>query len=81
MNREELRRRLEREGIMKTAYSLGGADDGEQHVLRQAPGGKWSVYYSERGEKSGLRLFDTEHEACECLLDRILRDPTTREAN
>jgi len=32
---------------------------------------KWEVYYSERGQKSGIVLFDLEEEACEHLLKKI----------
>ena len=34
---------------------------------------KWQVYYSERGSKSGLKLFETESEACEFFLRKMKR--------
>lgn len=40
--------------------------------------GAWIVCCSERGLRSGERGFTTEAEACECMLDRLLRDPSTR---
>ena len=33
----------------------------------------WQVYYSERGSKSGLKLFKTESEACEFFLCKMKR--------
>jgi len=41
-------------------------------------GGIWQVYYFERGEKFGERLFADEAGACDYLWDRIRSDPTTR---
>lgn len=38
--------------------------------------GKWQVYYSERGNKSGLKIFETETEACEYFLHKIKRYAT-----
>ena len=37
---------------------------------------KWQVYYSERGNKSGLKIFETETEACEYFLGEIKRYAT-----
>ena len=34
---------------------------------------KWQVYYSEHGSKSGLKLFETESEACEFFLRKMKR--------
>lgn len=34
---------------------------------------KWEVYYSERGNKGGLKRFETEAEACEYFLCKIKR--------
>ena len=33
----------------------------------------WVVYYSERGQRSGLRSFETESDACEYLLSKLKR--------
>ena len=32
---------------------------------------KWEVYYSERGEKSNVRIFDLESDACEYFLKKL----------
>ena len=78
MNKQELRKRLMEEGVMESAYSLEGGLPWDQYVLSEDSAGNWSVYYSERGEKLGLRTFRTEDEACLYMLQRILADPTTR---
>ena len=55
-------------------FSVGGLAQTEQYVLAQEPNKKWGVYYSERGQKTGLRLFDSESSACFFFLDKIIRD-------
>jgi len=67
MNREALRTAAEREGIRDSAYSLDGGLPPERYVLAIVDGG-WSVYYSERGERTGSTFFDTEDEACSFVL-------------
>jgi hypothetical protein len=78
MNRCDLQRCAEAEGIRETAYSLEGGLPPEMYVLA-LEGGGWSVYYSERGLRVDERHFDTEDEACSDLLLRLVEDPTTRE--
>ncbi len=83
MDRSSLRQFLEREHIDPRSYGLEGAsglpvrDREERYFLEQGPSG-WSVYYWERGLRSGEQSFDTEDEACRHLLDLLLRDRTTR---
>ena len=83
MDRASLREFLDREQIDPRSYGLDGAaglsaqDREERYFLEEAPSG-WSVYYSERGLRSGEQSFDTEDDACRHLLDLLLRDRTTR---
>ena len=72
MNREEVQRTLKDKGISEDMYSLNGGLPNESYCLEK---GKdvWEVYYSERGVKTSLRLFDTEDEACQHLLKRVVR--------
>src|SRR3954470_17559876 len=77
MLRSELIPAAERLGIRSTAYSLDGGLPVEQYVLALEEGG-WAVYYSERGLRQDVALFDTEDEACDELLLRLTEDPTTR---
>lgn len=42
----------------------------ESHCIREN-NGEWEVYYSERGQKTGLAKFISESAACEYLLKKI----------
>jgi len=82
MDRSSLRQFLDRERVAPRAYGLEGVsglpveDREERYFLEEVPSG-WSVYYWERGLRSGEQSFDNEDEACRHLLDRLLRDATT----
>ena len=56
--------------IRKDAYTFACSFPNESYCLCFNRG-KWEYYYSERGQRSGLRTFDTEHEACLYLLQRL----------
>jgi hypothetical protein len=77
MNRTELESILRDRKISPLAYSLGGGLPNEKYTLDQV-GSRWSVYYSERGQRSGERIFDSEDEACRYLLNLLCNDPSTR---
>jgi hypothetical protein len=83
MDRSSLREFLNRERIDPRAYGLDGpeglpaGDREERFFMDETPSG-WSVYYSERGLRSGEQLFDSEDEACRHLLGLLLRDVTNR---
>ena len=64
MNKKELQERLGLENIPTNVYSLNGGLPNERLCLGEV-NGKWEVYYSERGHKSDLNIFDKETEACE----------------
>ncbi len=76
MNRRSLRELLAAEHVRGDAYSLDGDRD-ESMCLEPVTGG-WAIYYSERGLRSGERLFETEDEACQFLDARLLTDPSNR---
>jgi hypothetical protein len=78
MNKVELKSKLEKAGVYPGAYSLDGGFPNERYVLSQEAKGCWDVYYSERGQESSLRSFDTESAACQFFLDLLLKDPTVR---
>lgn len=79
MNRAELKTKLEQAGVYAEAYSLNGVLPNERYVLGQEASGRWDVYYSERGQKTGLRSFDSESAACQFLVAHVLKDPTMYE--
>jgi hypothetical protein len=76
MDREELRELLSQENVDPAAYDLDGRAADETYVLEPSDG-SFTVFYSERGLRTGERRFDTEDEACRHLLDLLLRDSTT----
>lgn len=69
MNRQELERILVDKKI-SSDYSLDGGLPSEVFCLNEN-NGKWEVYYSERGNKSDLKVFDNESDACEYFLREI----------
>lgn len=77
MDRKKLKAIADREGIREDAFSLEGQDKHHRYVLKVEEGG-WATYFVERGERLGVEQFDTEDEACEYLLQQLLRDRTTR---
>ena len=77
MNRIELEKALQEKAINPRAYSLGGGLPNEQYVLAEEEG-KWLVYYSERGQRSGLKVFDSEDSACRYFLKELSEDSSTQ---
>ncbi len=77
MNRTDLQQRLREEGIDELSYSLDGGFPSERYVLSYE-GNVWLVYYSERGQMTNLRTFQTESDACLHLLQQILSDRTAK---
>lgn len=63
MNVQELKIIFESEEIPKDMYSFKGGLPNESYCIMPVDG-QWEVYYSERGIKSGSKLFDTEEDAC-----------------
>ena len=76
MNRQQLERVLNAFEVRPDAYDLQGDADEAYCIAKEADG--WHVFYSERGLRSGDRLFRTEGDACDVLLELIARDPLTR---
>lgn len=70
MTKSELRQRLLTENVPERYYSLEGGLPDERYCLAKTKHG-WEVYYSERGEKAGLKQFNSEHEACEYFYQRL----------
>lgn len=73
MSREELVSLLQSRDIRPEAYCFDCDWPGECHVLRN-DGGRWLVYYSERGERNALKAFDDEGDANDFFAARILAD-------
>jgi hypothetical protein len=77
MTRADLEQLLSQERVRPDAYSLYGEVPDECLCLLPEPGG-WTVFYSERGERTGPRHFETEAEACDFIAMRLLADPGNR---
>jgi hypothetical protein len=71
MNKNDLKQKLISSNIPKETYSLEGGLPNEAYCINQIDD-KWEVYYSERGQKSGLKIFDTEEEACEYFYNELI---------
>lgn len=72
MTVKQLKKELEMMEIPSELYSImvGGLPNEKLCIVREDT---WQVYYSERGSKSGLKLFKTESEACEFFLHKMKR--------
>ena len=72
MTAAELVLELEKLGLPKDLYSImiGGLPNEKMCIVKEE---NWQVYYSERGNKVGLKLFQTETEACEYFLRKLKR--------
>ncbi len=77
MNLNELKKELESLGVNEQTYSLY-SDIGDEKYCLERTGERWCFYYSERGQKTGERSFDTESDACEYMYSIIESDPTVR---
>ena len=73
-----LRRAARSARIRDNAYKLQGASD-ETYCLAHEDTG-WVVFFQERGKRVAERVHPDKVSACEDLLARLMRDPTTREA-
>jgi hypothetical protein len=73
VNRLALRELLTAERVRTDAFSLGDVHPDECLCLDAVAGGR-AVYYTERGLRTGERLFDTEDEACDFMAARLLAD-------
>ncbi|TCM42506.1 hypothetical protein [Kribbella sp. VKM Ac-2568] len=76
MNIQELSALLQSKGVPADAYSIG-SDSNESYCLLLEQG-SWHVYYSERGNRNEERVYTSEADACQALLDMLLRDRTVQ---
>ena len=72
MNRATLRVLFEANEVPRDQYGLSGGLPNECFCIDLDPEGKWCTYYSERGVRSGLKLFDSEDAACKSLAVSVL---------
>lgn len=77
MNKVELKRVLDSEGFNPRVYSLDGGLSNDTLCLTHE-GGRWGVYYTERGVRFDEQWFDSESAACERLLSELRSLPPTQ---
>lgn len=70
MTKKDLEVILLEKKIRKDSYSLSGGLPNEAYCIHENDFG-WEVYYSERGNKTGLKIFQNENEACSYFCDLI----------
>ena len=71
MTVKELKQILIDEDVPDMHYRLEGGLPSERHCIGQNAG-KWEVYYSERGNKSLLKIFDNESDACDYFYNWLI---------
>jgi|TARA_Y100000589_G_C26984647_1_gene560066 hypothetical protein len=74
MNNQELIKQLNKLKVDPKYYAIGGELKDNAHNVERLYNGTYAVYYLERGEKCGLKIFDTESEANIELLNSIKFD-------
>lgn len=72
MKKADLVQRLKSEDINEYAYCLNGGFPNEAYTLGHN-GDTWEVYYSERGQKTGLQVFDNEDDACDYFYSYLIK--------
>ncbi|WP_323637280.1 hypothetical protein [Pectobacterium polaris] len=70
MNKQELKDRLLKEKVSRSLYYLDGGLPDEKLCL-DFENGRWVVYFSERGVKTGMMNLMTECEACKFIYYEI----------
>jgi len=78
MNIQELKEKLINIGIREDFYSLSGGLPSEAYCIGKTNLG-WEVYYSERGNKNKLKIFNNENNACDYFYKRITSDSVVME--
>jgi len=78
MKKCELSKLFEMKNISENAYSLDGGICDDKYVLSQETGGRWTVYYCERGNKIGITEFFSEDEACDFFYKKVTGDTSTK---
>lgn len=72
MTIDEMCTELDDLGISKDLYSIlqGGTPNEKLCLVYE---NEWKIYYSERGNKTGEKVFQSEEEACEVFLRKLKR--------
>ncbi|HET8572897.1 MAG TPA: hypothetical protein VFL76_03405 [Edaphocola sp.] len=79
MNKRELKIKLDELGIRPSDYSLDGVLKPMSTILLFSDSRWWTFDYDERGRAQDKMSFDTEDEACQHILSRLIRLQEFRE--
>ncbi len=71
MDKKEFVKMAKKRGIPNFLYNLDGKGRDDERFNIVFVDGKWNVYYSERGNKTTNKFFDTEDEALRYMLDTL----------
>lgn len=75
MNATELKYELIRRGVNPDAYRICNEMlFAEEQYCLDNTNGKWQVYYAQRGARASLEEFERESDACERLLELLMKD-------
>lgn len=72
MDKKQLGERLQQENINEYYYSLDGDLPNEAFCLHEN-NNHWEVYYSEKGNKSQLKSFESEEDACNYFYNWVMK--------
>lgn len=72
MKKEELRKKLEQEGISGELYNLDETGRHDERFCLEKEGNDWNVYFMERGIKTMNERFGSEDEACQFIYEQLL---------
>lgn len=70
MTLKELEVALVKAGTPRNTYCLTGGLANEASCIERTPI-SWQVYYSERGERTSVKNFASEQEACDLFSKRV----------
>lgn len=71
MNKNDMKKILDKNGVKENfVYEITNTNIGDFLGVEETIQG-WSVYYSERGKKQSLEIFDNEDSACKAMLRKV----------
>lgn len=72
MNIDELRKKLQKKHIPRNHYFICEKGNNDQRFCLEKKKDGWHVYFTERGVVFDDIVYETESEACEDMLQRLL---------
>lgn len=72
MNKKQLEQKLKQENVNEYYYCLEGGLPNEAFCLNNN-GEFWEAYYSEKGNKSQLKVFESEEESCDYFYNWLMK--------